>query len=104
MVLDDERCMEMYLHCRQTLQDRAVLLKMVVPDGSAFPIIKKHSVLLLRPVFKVVNTFPIDERATVVDGDDVHRPMYYCELHGKAMNDIWKRKAMRRKKKRSVCV
>lgn len=100
MVLDDERCMEMYKHCRKTLESRAAEMKMVVPDGSAFPIIKRNSTLLLRPVFNVVNTFPIDEHTEIDCNDwDVHRPMYYCELLGRAVIDMKRRKAMRKRRR-----
>ena len=95
--LNDERCMEMYRHCKQTLCARAGKMKMFVPkNGTAFPIIKAGSVLNLRPAIKVVNTFPIDEDREV-EGVGLYRPMYYCELRAVALVDINKRTDIRKK-------
>lgn len=99
MVLDnDADLLEMYLHCKKTLADRAKMLRVIVPYGSsAFPIIKKRSVLHLKSVFKPVNTFPIDEDDVVSDDIGVGRPLYYCELYSKALNDLKGRRRMQRK-------
>lgn len=99
-ILDDDRCAAMTLHCKTTLMDRAKQLKIVVRHDSVFPIVKQRSVLHLRPVFNIVNTFPIDEDSTFQGVFDVHRPMYYCELKGVALNEAWKRNRLAKKRKK----
>ena len=98
-VLDDERSIEMYLHCRKTLQTRAGKLKVVLPDWSAFPIVKPGSVLLLRPAFKVVVTFPIEEDSVIDDNIGMYRRICFCELYGKGLKDALERSAMRKRKR-----
>ena len=107
--MDDGNLHEMVEHCRSVLKNRTDKFKIRVYEvGSVFPVIRPGSVMLLRPVLSIVNTFPIREECPLEELEcvDPRRPLYYCELRGKDLGDMMGRyrmsrgsRAMRRKKK-----
>jgi len=91
MILDDYRCNDMSTFCRETLEGRVGKLKICMVGGN-IPIVKHKSVLNWCPVLVMVNTFPIQEDDTLdLGGVDVHRSLFYCELHGSKLKDAMRR-------------
>jgi hypothetical protein len=103
MLLEDERVNELVVHCRTTLQARAVTFKIIVHEqGTVIPVLKKGSMLNWRPVLDVVSTFPIQEEHQLeFEGIDLNRPLFYCEIRGQNLKDMKTRYKLSRRGRRN---